>query len=415
MAATLADLSLRALSPATHGSPFADALARGAAQTTEACSAARIDVVPVTKRRHLRDFIDFPWQIYAGDAAWAPPLKREAAAFLDRKRHPFYQHGDAVALVAYRDGQVVGRILAADDPNFNAAHGDNTGTFGLFESIDDVQVAQALLNKASDWLRARGRTRVMGPVDYSTNYPAGLLIDGFETPPRIMMNHQPRYYAGLLEGCGLTKAKDLYAWWFDDSLDILTQWKETAERLARRSRVVIRPVRMDDFDAEVQRCMEVYNLAWQRNWGFVKMTRAELEHLAQQIRQFAAPELILLAEVDGRPVGVSMTLPDINEAIRPLNGRLTTWGLPIGLAKLAWNLRKIRAARMAVLGTIEGYRKRGIAELLILRTLEVGKHKLGYTGAELGWTLEDNTAVNRTIEGVGARRYKTYRVYERGI
>lgn len=380
-----------------------------------AVTAASVDVVEVQTRRQRQNFIDLPWQIYRGDSAWVPPLKREVQSFLDRHRHPFYLHGSAATFVAYRDGQPVGRILTADDPHYNAEHEENTGTFGLFESIDDPQVARALLERASGWLRARGRKKVMGPVDYSTNYPVGLLIDGFETPPRILMNHQPPYYAALLEDCGLRKAKDLYAWWFDDSHDMLAKWRQTAERLARRNRVQIRPIRFDDFEAEVERCMEVYNLAWERNWGFVKMTRAELVHLAREIRQFAAPELIMLAEIDGRPVGVSMTLPDVNEAIKPLNGRLTTLGIPLGLAQLAWNLRKIRTARMAVLGTVPGYRKRGIAELLILRTLDVGKNRLGYTGAELGWTLEDNTAVNRTIESVGARRYKTYRVYERGL
>lgn len=387
-------------------SPAVLTTAQATGTTTGVC------VVEVTTPQQLRAFIDFPWQIYARDPAWVPPLKREVAAFLDRCRHPFYQHGDAIALLAYRDGQVVGRVLVADDPHFNAEHADNTGTFGMFESVDEPDVARALLAGAVDWLRARGRTRIMGPIDYSTNYPVGLLIDGFQTPPRIMMNHQPPYYARLLEACGLSKAKDLYAWWFDDSLDMLAQWKQTAERLAKRSRVVIRPIRFDHFEAEIERCMAVYNQAWETLWGFVKMTREELVHLAKEIRRFAVPELILLAEVDGQPVGVSMTLPDINEAIKPLNGKLTTWGLPLGLAKLAWNLRKIRTARMAVLGTVPGYRKRGIAELLILRTLDVGKYKLGYRGAELGWTLEDNTAVNRTIESVGAKRYKTYRVFE---
>ena len=230
-----------------------------------------------------------------------------------------------------------------------------------------------------------------------------------------MMNHQPTYYQRLLEGWGLAKAKDLYAWWFDDSLNVLDKWRDVAERLARRSGVTIRPVKFHDFDAEVARCLEVYNNCWEQHWGFVKMTEREFIHLAHTLRQIAHPEMILLAEIEGQAVGISMTLPDVNEAIRPLNGRLTTWGLPIGLLKLLRGMKRIKTARMAVLGLMEGYRRRGIAELLILRTLDFGKNQLGYTGAELSWTLEDNVLVNRTIESVGGRRYKTYRIYSKSL
>jgi GNAT superfamily N-acetyltransferase len=255
----------------------------------------------------------------------------------------------------------------------------------------------------------------MGPIDYSTNYACGLLIDGFDTPPRIMMNHNPPYYAALLEACGLSKAKDLYSWWFDDRLDVLDAWRAKAERLAARGRFQVRSFRLDDFDAEIERCKAVYNAAWERNWGFVKMSDAEFAYMAKHLRQLAAPELLLLAEVEGRPVGFSMTLPDLNEAIRPLDGRLFRWGLPIGLVRLLRNRRRIRTARLLTLGVIEGFRRRGISELLILRTLDYGKHVAHYTGAELGWTLEDNELINRTIVAVGGRRYKTYRIYEREI
>lgn len=376
-------------------------------------SPIRISLVQAARDRDA--FVRLPWAIYRDDAQWVPPLVAERKDFINPRVHPFYRHGAAAQFLAHRDGQIVGRIQASDDPHYNAEHGSNLGCFGLFESIDDEEVAQALFEAAADWLRARGRTQIMGPVDYSTNYACGLLVDGFGTPPRIMMNHNPAYYAALLEACGLSKAKDLYSWWFDDRHDVLEAWRTKAERLGARGGFVVRPFRMSDFDAEIERCKQVYNAAWERNWGFVKMSDAEFAYLAKHLRQLALPELLLLAEVDGRPVGFSMTLPDLNEAIRPLNGRLCRWGLPIGLVRLLYNLRRVRTCRLLTLGVVEGFRRRGITELLILRTLDYGKNVARYAGAELGWTLEDNELINRTILAVGGQRYKTYRIYQREL
>jgi GNAT superfamily N-acetyltransferase len=374
-----------------------------------------IQVCPVRTARERDAFVRFAWRIYQDDPHWVPPLLIERKDFINKKLHPFYKHGSAAQFIAYRDGEPVGRIQASDDPHYNAEHGANVGCFGLFESLDDEETAAALLKAAADWLRERGRTQIMGPIDYSTNYACGLLIDGFDTPPRIMMNHNPPYYSGLLESWGLTKAKDLYSWWFDDSCDVLAAWRAKAERLAARGRIVVRPFRLDDFDAEIQRCKTVYNAAWERNWGFVKMTDDEFAYMAKHLRQLAQPEMLLLAEVDGQPVAFSMTLPDLNEAIRPLDGKLFRWGLPIGLFRLFRNQRRIRTARLLTLGVLEGFRRRGITELLILHTLDYGKNVANYTGAELGWTLEDNELINRTILAVGGQRYKTYRIYERSI
>ncbi len=378
-------------------------------------SPAPIEVREVRNAADLDRFIRLLWRIYAEDPHWSPPLWLEVKTFLDRHKHPFYKHGEAAQFIATRGGETVGRILASDDPIYNQQHAENIGCFGMFESLDDREAAHALLAAAAGWLRSRGRTTIRGPIDYSINYPCGLLVDGFDTPPRIMMNHHRRYYAGLLESWGLHKAKDLYAWWFVDSLDLVTKWKERIERLSRRSGVVVRPFRIDDFAAEVKRCQEVYNAAMSDLWGSVRLSEAEFHYLAKQLKQLAISEQVLLAEIDGRPVGISVTLPDINEATGPLNGRLTRFGLPIGLLRLLHRKRRIKTGRMAVLDVLKQYRRRGVAEALILRTLEHGKNVLGYTGAELGWTLEDNTAVNRTIESVGAKRYKTYRVYEKEL
>jgi len=374
-----------------------------------------LEIREVRTRRDLSRFIRVPWPLYAGDPNWVPPLVVEVKEFLNPKKHPFYRHGAATTFLALRGGQAVGRILASDDPLYNAAYGTNVGCFGMFESVDEPAVAHALLDAAAGWLRRRGRTSIMGPVNYSTNYPVGLLIDGFDTPPRVLMNHNPPYYAALLESWGLSKVKDLYSWWFVDPHDMVTRWRRRAERLAPRGGVVVRPFDMKDFDAEVKRCLTVYNGARTENWGFVKLTDAEFHYFARQLARLAIPELVLLAEVDGQPVGFSITLPDINEAIAPLDGRLTTWGLPIGLARFFYRLPRVKTARMLVLDLLAEHRRRGISELLILRTLDYGKNTIGYTGAELGWTLEDNRLINRTIEAVGARRYKTYRIYEKPL
>lgn len=247
------------------------------------------------------------------------------------------------------------------------------------------------------------------------NYPCGLLIDGFDTPPKIMMNHNPPYYLGLLESWGLTKVKDLYSWWFNDPYDMLAEWRTRVQWLAQRGHVTVRPFRRREFQAEVKRCNEIYTAAYGKSWGFVPLTQTEFEYLAKDMNRIAEENMVLLAEADGQTVGFSITLPDMNEAIRPLNGRLTTFGLPIGLMRFLWRMRKVKSARMLVLVVREDYRRRGVAELLILKTLEDGKNRLGYTSAELGWTLEDNYLINRTVERVGAKRYKTYRILEKNL
>ncbi len=381
-------------------------------------SAARpvpVEIRQVTSRRLLNAFVRFPWQVYAGDPVWVPPLIHDVKEFLNPRKHPFLLHGEAATFLAFRNGEVVGRILASDDPLRVKESGENRGCFGMFESINDPLVARHLIDAASDWLRARGRSWMLGPIDYSNNYPCGLLVDGFDTPPRYMMNHHPPYYAGLLTACGLEKSKDLFAWWFVDPHDILARWRRLAERAARRDAVHIRTFRRNDFDNEVRRCQQVYHGTQKDSWAYTRLTEAEFQYMARRMAQFGISDQVLLAEVEGKPVGFAITLPDINEAIKPLNGRLTRFGLPIGVIRLALGIRRVKTARMLVLCVLDGYRHRGIGELLVLHTLDYGKNTIGYTGAELGWTVEGNDAIDRVIERVGARRYKTYRVYEKSL
>lgn len=375
-----------------------------------------LEIREVTTRRDLNRFVRLPWRLYRNDPAWVPPLEIDIKEFLDKKRHPFYQHGEADIFLALRDGEPVGRILVADDPRYNEENRANIATLGMFESIDDQQVADALFETAAHWARKRGRETIWGPIDYSTNYCCGLLVDGFETPPRLMMPHHPPYYARLFQNHGFRKNKDLYAWWFQDPKNFAERWRPILERKIKRTGVTVRPFSRKHFKEEVRRCMEVFDHSrkdwW---WACVSMTDAEVDFLVKRLAMFANTNEVLIAEVDGLAVGFSITMPDVNEAIAPLNGRMTWWGLPVNFFRMMWRLRRVRTARMMVLCVRDGYRKRGIGEKLILESLNYGKHVTRYTGAELSWTDEDNDQVNRLIQRVGAELYKTYRVYDKPI
>lgn len=374
---------------------------------------ATIQILPVRNRRERNVFIEFPWRIYRNDPAWVPPLILERKEFLDRKRHPFYQHGDAALFLAKRKGDIVGRIMVSDDPNYNALYQSNVGCFGLFESIDDVDVAAALFDTGADWLRRRGRSEIMGPIDYSTNYVCGLLIDGFQHPPTVLTAHNPPYYARLIEACGFEKVKDWYAWWFDPDNAPVSRLRRLVNARARKTSVKIRPIDLRRPAEESQRLAAVFNDAWKNNWGFVPFTEAEAKHMATEMRPIIDPRMTLIAEIDNAPVAFVICVPDINVALQRVNGRLTRFGLPIGLIKLLYYRRKIRTARFIALGVLEKYRRAGIAEMLVLQVLEEGASR-GFCG-ELSMTLEDNVLVNRFIEAVGASKYKTYRIYGRRL
>jgi ribosomal protein S18 acetylase RimI-like enzyme len=374
---------------------------------------ALLSVVEVCSRTERDQFIKFSWEIYKNDPAWVPPLIMERKAFLDRKRHPFYHHGDAALFLVKRNGEIVGRIMVSDDPNYNALHHSNMGCFGLFESIDDVNVATALFDTGTDWLRRRGRSEIMGPIDYSTNYVCGLLIDGFEHPPTLLTAHNPPYYARIIEACGFEKEKDWYAWWFVPTPAPLERLGRIAKARTRKHSVKIRPIDLRQLTADSRRLSAVFNEAWKSNWGFVPLTDAEAEHLAKEMRPVIDPRMTLIAEIDHAPVAFVICVPDINVALRHVNGRLTRFGLPIGLIKLLLHRPKIRTVRFVALGVLEKYRRAGIAEMLVLQVMEEGARR-GFSG-ELSMTLEDNVLVNRFLEALGASRYKTYRIYRRPI
>jgi len=376
--------------------------------------ALNIEVSQVTSRRERDAFIKFQWQIYRNDPAWVPPLIIERKGFLDRKRHPFYRHGDAVLFLARKNGKIAGRIMASDDPNYNSLHQTNVGCFGLFECIDDKEVAAALFDAAASWLRKRGRTEMMGPIDYSTNYVCGLLIDGFQFPPTILTAHNPPNYRVLIESCGFTKTRDWYAWWFTDPSNAATRLRRLATRLKARWPVRIRPANLKNLRDESRRLREIFNQAWEKNWGFVPFTEAEIEFMTEELKPLIVPEFAWIAEIGCEPAGFTLCLPDINVVLRDLNGRLTRFGLPIGLIKLLRYKNRVQKGRLIALGVVEKYRHAAIAEMLVLRVMEETMIKRGITG-ELSMTLEDNYMINRFLEAIGAERYKTYRIYNKSI
>jgi GNAT superfamily N-acetyltransferase len=375
---------------------------------------SKIEISEVSSRRERNAFIKFPWRIYVNDPAWVPPLIIERKAFLDRKRHPFYKHGDAALFLARKNSEIVGRIMASDDPNYNSLHQSNVGCFGLFECVNNRDVAAALFERAESWLRERRRTEIIGPIDYSTNYVCGLLIDGFQFPPTILTAHNPPYYRDLIESCGFTKAKDWYAWWFADPAKAVAQLRRLAARFNTRCPATIRSANLGNLRDESKRLRQIYNQAWEKNWGFVPFTEAEIQFMTSELKPLLVPEFAWIAEIANEPVGFTLCLPDINVVLRGLNGRLTRFGLPIGLIKLLLYKRRIQKGRLIALGVVEKYRRAGIAEMLVLRVMEETMVKRGITG-ELSMTLEDNFMINRFLEAIGAHRYKTYRIFTRTL
>lgn len=371
-----------------------------------------VEVRPVETRGARREFVRFPWRIYPGRyPAWVPPLRVEERKRIDPEANPFYEHGAVQLYLAYRDGEPVGRIAAIENTLHNEFHNDRTGFFGLFESVEDPEVASALLDTAADWVRGRGLDRLRGPTNFSTNEECGLLIDNFESPPYVMMTYNPPYYIELFEKWGLRKAKDLFA--YAVTYDEFDQQRfERLKKMLGRSDLGlrVRAIDMKRFEQEVALVRDLYNSAWERNWGFVPMTDAEVQHMAEQLKPVVDPDLALIGEAEGEPVGFALSLPDINQAIRRANGRL----LPFGIIKLLWHLRRINGIRIITLGVKEAYRGSPLAPMFYFETFKRGSAK-GHRKAESSWILEDNEPMLKGVEKMGFRRYKTYRLYERGI
>lgn len=367
-----------------------------------------LEVVAAESKQALKEFVEFPYSLYRGDPYWVPPLRIAVKELLDRKKHPFYANATAEFYLARRDGKVVGRIAAIVDRNHNKFHGENAGFFGFFESIDDAEVARALLTAARKWVSGRGAQFLRGPMNPSTNYECGMLIDGFDSSPMVMMTYNHRYYPALMEQAGFTKSKDLNAFVNRAAGVDLEKIGRVADRKLARSGVTVRSIDMKDFDGEVARVWEVYNAAWERNWGFVPMTREEFFLMGKEMKQILKPELVLIGEKAGKAVGFALALPDVNFALKPAGGSL----LPTGLLKILYYQRLIKSLRVIALGVVEEYRTSGVAAGFYATLVRTAR-KLGYDGdCEMSWILEDNVLMTRSLQVMGAKHYKTYRIYE---
>ncbi len=369
-------------------------------------------VTAVSGRKDLDAFIELPWRIYAGDPNWVPPLLRLQRELLSPRHNPFYQHAEVQLFLARRAERVVGRISAQVDGEHNRYHNERTGFFGFLECENDLAVASSLLGAAERWLCERALDRVRGPLSFSINGEVGLLVEGFDSPPQILMPYNPSYYAELLRRCGYAKAQDLYAWRWNSQPVPEGPARMVAE-LRQRPEVRVRRADLRHFETEVRTILDLYNDAWSENWGFVPATEAEAERMAHDLRLIIDPQIVPFVEIDGEVAGVALALPNLNEAIHDLNGRL----FPFGLIKLLWRLkvRRPKSGRLLLLGIRKEFRSRRYAGLAYLLCDEIyrGAAARGYEWAEFSWTLEHNKLINAMITKIGCRRYKTYRIYEK--
>lgn len=361
----------------------------------------------------LNDFLNVVDYIYRGDPNYVRPLDMDLKDRLSPK-NPFFEHGEGVVFTAYRNGWCVGRVTAQVDREHLARHQDDVGSFGFLDTIDDEEVTKALLDAASIWLKARGMKRIRGPLSLSLNEEMGCLVDGFDTPPMIMMPHHRAYQGSLIEKAGFEKCKDAYAWRYTVG-DVSKRVRKAHDEIDAMPEVVSRHVDMKNLDADLRLIMDVYNDAWSENWGFVPATDRELSKMAADLKLIAVPELSYITEIDGEVAAVALALPNLNEVISDMKGKLM-----LNLPKLLWRLKVVgpHSARLIILGIRKKYRNvrkyAALSAYLYAKMNAAGK-RLGISWGELSWTLEDNAPVNAGIKLMGGKIYKTYRLFEKAL
>jgi GNAT superfamily N-acetyltransferase len=373
-----------------------------------------LQILPISRKpADIRRFLKVPYAIYQDDPHWVAPLMMDLKTVFEN-RNPFFQHAEMQLWIARRGGQDVGRIAGMVDRTHNELYSEQTAFFGFFECINDVQVSGALFDAFMGWAKQHGMQHMLGPVNPSLNDECGLLVDGFDSSPVLMMTYNPRYYMDLLTHAGLAKAKDLFAYYRDIAAGSIDRLDRIREKFARRQKdITIRPLRKATLEQDLQKIKDVYNAAWERNWAFVPMTDAEIDFMAARLKPLLMEGIVWLAETVTEPVGFLLALPDYNEPLKPLRGRLLTPRL-LGFLPYALGWKRPKLARILVLGVKAEYRGRGIESVMLAEALKAG-HDAGCPGAEASWTLEDNDAVNRLIEILGGKVYKTYRIYERPL
>ncbi len=366
-------------------------------------------VRPVTTRRQQKQFLDFPWQLYRDDPHWIPPLRLNQKELVNYKRHPFYDRAAIQTFVAYRGEEVCGRIAALVNHTHNERYNEQRGFFGFFESVDDQQVADGLFGAARQWLREQGMTAIRGPANPSLNYECGLLVDGFDSSPFFMMTYNPPYYAQLIENYGFRQTQDLYAYWGHiemlDSLDEKLTFITDAAR--ERFEIHIRPIDKRRFREDVKTFLDIYNKSLAGTWGFVPLSDAEIAHLSAGLRHLIVPELALMAEVNGKPIGAVFGLLDYNPRIREINGRL----FPLGFLRLLANRQSIKRVRLIAANVVPEYQRWGVG-LVLLSGLVPHIRRWGIQEVEFSWVLESNKLSRGSLERGGAKHSKTYRLYD---
>ena len=372
----------------------------------------QLQIRAIHSSKEMMDFIKFPWKIYANDPSWVPPLIMDRKKFLDREKNPFFKDNPSEFYLAYRNGEIVGRIAAIINHQHNQFHNDKTGFFGFLEAVNDKSVFEALLNTAKAWLKERGCDRMMGPMNPSTNDECGFLIDGFDIPPYFMMTHNLPYYVEIMETLGYQKAQDLYAYYIDQGIVKLgDRLQRIADKIRKDFPVQIRSANMKNFRKELELIRSIYNDAWSRNWGFVPMTPAEFDYVANDFKKIIDPELVLIGEYKGEAVGFLLAMPDYNRIFKKIpSGRL----LPFGLFTFLFNKNKIDSIRVITLGVKKKYLPLGLGALFYIEIVQRAM-KLGYYSAEMSWVLEDNEPMNKGARLLGGKIHKTYRVYETAL
>jgi GNAT superfamily N-acetyltransferase len=383
--------------------------------------AITIQAIDPYGKKAIERFLHLPWTIYVTpdgtrDPHWVPPFLPDQRSLLHPHKNPYHQHSRTTLFLALNDQQeVVGRISASVDDNFNTFWGATVGFFGWFECVHDPAVARALFQAAEQFLQAEGMTSVRGPASFTSNDDYfGFLADGFDAPARIAMTYNPPYYLALAEHAGYTKAKDLYAWYLSADIPLPERIVKVAERAMRQHRITLRTLNMKQLTKEAAIIKELYNTIWEKNWGFVPMTDAELMYQVKKLKDIVWPDFVMFAEVDGKAIGFNLVVPDINQVLHKLDGELFSLKTPFALLTFLWNVRKIDETRDMVMGIHPAYRNKGLEALLYLEALKTGK-KRQIKGGELSWTLEDNDSINQGIAAMGAKRIKTYRIYEKQL
>jgi ribosomal protein S18 acetylase RimI-like enzyme len=358
----------------------------------------------------LGAFVDFPYRLFRGHSYWVGDLKKEVRHLLDLG-HPFWRHGERKLFMAFRDGQPRGRIAAIINSKHNAFHAEKCGFFGFFDCADEPDAAAGLFDAALKWVRLKGMDLVRGPVNPSTNETCGLLIEGFDSPPMVMTPYNPPYYANLIEAAGFAKAKDLYAFQGFTKNGFPERLDKIVRRMTRDGKISLDLVNISRMDEALADLKDIYNTAWDKNWGFVPMTDEEIDELARGLKPLLKPEYLYFARVEGKPAGFVLLLPDFNTALKHVNGALN----PLNIIPFLYKMfRPINRGRLLALGVKKEFRNRGL-ELLLIKQAFASAAKMGWEYGDLSWTLEDNDAINNAITAVGARVYKRFRLYEKAL